>query len=519
MKVTEITAKIPEQKELIRLAAYCRVSSDSADQLHSFATQIKYYKEFEKNNPEYTLVDIYADEGITGTCMKKRDEFNRMIRDCKKNKIDRIIVKSVSRFARNTEEMLVTLRLLKELGVSVYFEEQGIDTDQMNTEMIVTFPGMAAQQESMSISENLRWSYKKRMEAGEFNCTCPAYGYNLVNGNLEINEAESEIIKLIYNLYLQGLGITKIAKTLEDMGIQRRNANRRWHPTTIKYILGNERYMGDSLLQKTYATGIIPFKQKKNRGEHDQYYIENSHPAIISREIFEAAKNLKEKRKTNDGLKRTDYPLSKKLYCPECGRAFRRQISHGVIYWQCSGRTSGETNCQSRRLKETSIYEAFCEMTCKLKRYREELIDKFIHQLEAIQNHNSITQSKIRLIDKKIADFAAQNLVVTRLYTKGILENTDYTTQTDAINMKIYDLRVERKRILDDDETEALIETLKYFNELISEYELSTNFDEVLFEEIVESIQVDDSTQITFKLTCGLEFTETIAKRGRCNVA
>lgn len=179
MNITEITSTKKQTAERLRLAPYCRVSSDSTDQLHSFAAQIRYYSDYDKKHPEYQLVDIYADEGITGTEMKKRDDLNRLITDCRKGKVDRIIVKSVSRLARNTEELLVLLRMCKEIGVSVYFEEQGIDTEKLNMEMIVTFPGMAAQQESVSISGNLRWSYQKRMQSGDFNCTCPAYGFDL----------------------------------------------------------------------------------------------------------------------------------------------------------------------------------------------------------------------------------------------------------------------------------------------------------------------------------------------------
>ena len=160
--ITEITSS-QQTANVIRLAPYCRVSSDSEDQLHSFAAQIQYYTEYAQRNPQYQLVDIYADEGITGTSMEKRDDFHRLMRDCKKGLIDRIIVKSVSRFARTTEALLATLRMLSEIGVSVYFEENAIDTAMMNSEMIVTFPGMSAQQESISISENMRWSYKKRM--------------------------------------------------------------------------------------------------------------------------------------------------------------------------------------------------------------------------------------------------------------------------------------------------------------------------------------------------------------------
>lgn len=195
MNITEITSTKKQIAERLRLAPYCRVLSDSTDQLHSFAAQIRYYSDYAKKYPEYQLVDIYADEGITGTEMKKRDELNRLIADFRKGKVDRIIVKSVSRLARNTEELLVLLRMCKEIGVSVYFEEQGIDTEKLNMEMIVTFPGMAAQQESVNISGNLRWNYQKRMQSGDFNCTCPAYGFDLKDGELVINETEAAVIR------------------------------------------------------------------------------------------------------------------------------------------------------------------------------------------------------------------------------------------------------------------------------------------------------------------------------------
>lgn len=190
MRKTVTELAMPEQsRRLIRLAPYTRVSSGSDDQLHSFAAQVKYYTEYAAAHPEYELVDIYADEAVTGTRMDKRDDLNRLLRDCRKGKIDRIITKSVSRFARNTTELLTMVRGLKELGVSIYFEEQGIDTAAIDLEMILTFPGMAAQKESETISENMRWSYQKRMESGDFNCCKAAYGYELIDGQLYINEA------------------------------------------------------------------------------------------------------------------------------------------------------------------------------------------------------------------------------------------------------------------------------------------------------------------------------------------
>ena len=356
MNVIEITAEKKTAQETIRLAAYCRVSSDSEDQLHSFAAQIRYYKDYERKHPQYKLVDIYADEGITGTCMDKRDDLHRLIRDCKRGLIDRIIVKSVSRFARNTQELLSTIRFLKDIGVSVYFEEQGIDTDKLNSEMIVTFPGMAAQQESESISGNMRWSYKKRMESGEFNCCAPAYGFDLVDGSLVINEAEAAVVRRIFSMYLQGYGKQAIANKLNEESVPRRHGIRTWYAFGIDYMLNNERYMGDALLQKKYTTDTLPFKKVKNRGERPKYYVENANPAIVSRETYAAVQELQKSRQKNMSGKKTSYPLTGMLRCPDCGRTYRRQLVRGKAYWMCSGRASGATICFSQRMSESDVY-------------------------------------------------------------------------------------------------------------------------------------------------------------------
>ena len=280
MKITEITAEKKENK-IQRLAAYCRVSSDSADQLHSFAAQLRYYSNYEKQHPEFELVGIYADEGLSGTSMKKRAEMNRLIQDCEQGKIDRVIVKSISRFARNTHDLLQTLRLLKSYGVTVFFEEQSIDTSQLNSEMFLTFPGMIAQQESESISGNMRWSYKKRMESGEFNCCAPAYGFDLINGELVINETEAAVVRRIFGMYLQGVGKQRIADALNNECVPKKHGEKKWNTTMITYILGNERYIGDALLQKKYTTDTLPFRLIPNKGERPQYYVENAGPAMI----------------------------------------------------------------------------------------------------------------------------------------------------------------------------------------------------------------------------------------------
>lgn len=448
MNVTEITVNSKEENKIVRLAAYCRVSSDSDNQLHSFAAQIRYYKDYERKHPEYKLVDIYADEGLTGTSMEKRYELNRLIRDCKKGKIDRIVVKSVSRFARNTQELLVCIRLLKEIGVSVYFEEQGIDTDKLNSEMIVTFPGMASQQESESISGNMRWSYKKRMESGEFNCCSPAYGYILKDGQLMINEPQAAVIRHIFDLYLQGSGKQNIANILNDGGVSRRYGQTKWYYATVDYILNNERYMGDALLQNSYTTETLPFKRKLNHGELPKYYVENSNPPIVSREIYQAAQELQKARKNVYSDSKGKYLLSKVMRCPDCGMTFRRQIVKGTAYWLCSNKAVGMTECRPLRLKETAVYETSTMLVQKLADNRKTLLGDLIRQAEAMQNRISDNIDVIRRIDKEIADLAAQNLIIARLHTSGVLNAAEFSAQSSEINNKISTLRTKRRQKL-----------------------------------------------------------------------
>ena len=515
MNITEITGRKKQSDEPTRLAAYCRVSSDSADQLHSFAAQIRYYSDYVKKHSEYRLVDIYADEGLTGTEMKKRDELNRLITDCKKGKIDRIIVKSVSRLARNTEELLVLLRMCKDIGVSVYFEEQGIDTEKLNMEMIVTFPGMAAQQESVNISGNMRWSYQKRMQSGEFNCTCPAYGFDLKDGQMTVNETEAAVIRRIFSLYLQGIGTQTIAKMLNGDNVPRRYGQKKWYHSTVKYVLTNERYMGDALLQKSCTTEVLPFRKVKNDGRLPQYYVENSNPPIVSRETYEATQTLMRSRKT-ESCKRKKYPLTGKLRCPDCGRTFRHQTVNGTAYWLCGGRSSGAENCRNRRVREDAVYAAFADMVMKLKTYRTELLGTLIRQMETMQNRTSRNQERIRQIDKEIADLGAKNLIITRMHTSGALDAAEYAGQTAVIGNRITELRIERRKKLAEDENDAMIDSLKELYETLEEYEPTVEFDEALFNEIAESITVDSNAQLTFRLMGGIELTEEICNKGRC---
>ena len=276
----------PQSEELEKVAAYCRVSTDSKDQLNSYRTQIGYYTNFIAQHSGWELVDIYADEGITGTSLEKRDEFKRMLQDCRAGKITRILVKSVSRFARNTLELIETTRELKDLGVVVVFEEQGIDTAQMLGEMQLTLLAMAAQEESTSISKNMKWSIQKRMDAGTYRGNTAPYGYRLEDGQLKIEETEAAVVRRIFEMRLSGMGQVAITQELNRQGIHPRDG-KPWTVYRVRYILSNERYIGDSLFQKKYITDPLSHKSVRNHGERDQYYIHNTHEGIISRETFQ----------------------------------------------------------------------------------------------------------------------------------------------------------------------------------------------------------------------------------------
>ena len=518
MNIIDITPVKQENNRKIRLAPYCRVSSDSEDQRHSFATQIRYYCEYTQKHPEYEIVDIYSDEGITGTEIDKRDDFLRLLRDCKQGKIDRIITKSVSRFARNTMEMLETLRTLKQYKVSVYFEEQGIDTNKLNMEMFVTFPGIVAQQESESISGNVRWGIQKRMQAGDFICVRLPFGYEYnEDGEIIINIVEAAVIQRIFNLYLQGMGMQSIATLLNAEKVPKRYGTPKWLQPAIKYILTNERYVGDARLQKQYTTETLPYRRKTNKGERPQYYVENNNPAIIERETFDAVQKLLKSRK-NEPNARNVYLLSKMMRCPECGSPFRRQEIKGKAYWICMKKASRAGDCQNRRVREDMVYETFVGMLYKLKNYREVIIEDLIKKLEILQNRTSKYQESIQRLDREIADLAAKNLVITRLHTNGLLGSAEFSVQIAEVNNKINELRAERKRILSESEDTEL-EELKELRDILKEYQPCNQFESELFEQFVKGIIVNDNTQLTFQLLGGLQLTEEIRQTGRCKKA
>lgn len=366
------TVKQSTQKKL-RVAAYCRVSTDSEEQETSYEAQVTHYTEYIQKNPEWELAGIFADDGISGTNTKKRNEFNRMIDECMAGNIDMAITKSISRFARNTLDCLQYIRQLKEKNIPVYFEKEAINTMDSKGEVLITIMASLAQQESQSMSQNIKLGLQYRYQQGKVQINHNRFlGYTKDdNGHLIIDPEQAEIVKRIYREYLEGSSMNKIANGLMADGILTGAGKTKWHTSTINKILRNEKYMGDALLQKTYTTDFLTKKRIKNNGTVPQYYVEDDHEAIIPKELFMQVQAELVRRRTvhvsPTGKKRSfscNHCFAQMILCGDCGELYRRVHwnNHGCksIVWRCISRLepiSAEKSCTNRTVNELLLQE------------------------------------------------------------------------------------------------------------------------------------------------------------------
>lgn len=361
MQITEIQRTILPDIEIKRVAAYARVSSAKDAALHSVSAQISYYNEYITNHPGWDFAGIYADEGITGT-KDARPEFQRMLADCRAGKIDMVITKSITRFARNTVTLLETVRELKLLGVGVYFEEQGIYSLSSNGEVMLTLLAMHAEEEARNVSENQKWRIRRMFEEGRTNHG-RMLGYHVVDGEMVIVPEEAEIVRQIFADYLSGMGRLAIAKKLNERGLVTIRGHE-WREAGILRILTNEKYTGDMLLQKTYIKDFRSKEKMINKGERRQYYVENSHEAIISKELFQAVQAEMKRRCGNIKLAETverNNLFTSLVYCRCCGKRYQRKTAHAGTEkaykkWMCGTFSSkGKDYCQNKQIPEETL--------------------------------------------------------------------------------------------------------------------------------------------------------------------
>ncbi len=460
----------------LRVAAYCRVSTDSEDQLNSYKSQVQHYTDLIKSKSEWDLAGIYADEAITGTQVTKREDFQRLINDCMNGDIDMIITKSISRFARNTLDTLKYVRMLKEKGIAVFFEEENINTLTMDGELLLVILSSVAQQEVENISANVKKGLKMKMQRGELVGFqgCLGYDYHPEDKSISVNEEEAEIVRYIFRRYIEGAGGSVIAQELENLGYKTKRGSTRWAETTVIGIIKNEKYKGDILMGKTFTLDPISKRRLDNFGEEDQFYIRDHHEAIISDEMFEKAQEIlkrraKPRRLGTDGKREKfsrKYAFSCMLECGFCGGTLTRRSWHSgsqynKVIWQC--------------VTATKKGKKFCPDS---KGIAETLSD-------------SNASKQLAKVEKDIAALDAKRAKLVDMRLEEIIDKDTYEQKYFDLSSQIEQLQKQRESLQESAETESTMKKrIAEFRRTLEENEVLDTFDRYVFESIVEKVIV-----------------------------
>lgn len=493
-----------EDKPKLRVAAYCRVSTDSNEQATSYEAQIGHYTNFIQKNEEWQLSGVFADDGISGTNTKKRDEFNRMIEECMAGNIDMIITKSISRFSRNTLDCLKYIRLLKEKNISVYFEKENINSLDSKGEILLTIMASLAQQESESLSKNVKLGLQYRYQNGEVQVNHKRFmGYTKDDeGHLIIEPAEAEVVKRIYLEYLQGSSLKQIGESLESDGILTAAGKARWRPETIKKILKNEKYIGDALLQKTYTVDVLTKKRVKNNGIVPQYYVENNHEAIIPRDIYmQVQEEMLRRANLHSGADRkkrvysSKYALSSIVYCPKCGDIYRRIAWNNrgkrSFVWRCVTRVEhGPKRCDAPTVQETELQEAVIKAINMALGGKDDMLvalEQNIASVLALEDEGSMESINVKLEE-------LQKELLKRANAKK-----DYNDLADEID-SLRELK--QNAMAENAEREGLKQRIAEMQEFLAEQmEQIEEYDESLVRRMVEKVTVyEEKFSVEFKL-------------------
>jgi DNA invertase Pin-like site-specific DNA recombinase len=516
------------RKQRLRVAPYCRVSTNSEEQLDSYQAQIEYYTERIAAQPEWTMVDMFADEGKTATSTKKRKDFLRMIKACEKGKVDLVITKSVSRFCRNTLDGLDYVRKLKRMGVGVFFEKENVNTLYMDNEMILTFMMSQAQAESESMSGNIRWGHRKNFKDGKVYFHYAGFlGYRRGEDNLpEIDSDEAETVRRIFSRYLIGHSVAKIISDLEADGIKTVRGKEKWNDGVIRGMLKNEKYMGDALLQKTYIADIFTRQTKKNNGELPQYYVENSHPAIIDRLTFQrvqeemarrsSLKKVSAAAKTELAKYSGKYVLTELLSCEDCGSPYRRvtwtRPEGKKIVWRCINRLeNGKKFCKdSPTLEESRIHTAVVSAMNEMfsqKTMKSLLKDSILSALTEKGGETSIAA-----IESRLTELRDQQYHLLQLAAAVGADSTQYDEELKKVSMEFSALVAKRseleKKQQDMEQADARAEQIAAELETLDTG--ITQFDEVAVRQLVSAVKVLSAEKLLIRFKDGIEIEQII---------
>ncbi len=510
---------------LIKVAAYARVSTKKDEQEDSYERQVAHYTKYIKNHEGWQFVDVYADEGITGTRADKRADFQRMMEDCRKGLINKILVKSIARFARNTVDALNSIRELKELGISVYFENENIDTLSPGGEVLITILAAMAEQESRTISTNIKWAYQKKFQNGDIQVNYKRFlGYTRdKEHNFVIVPEQAVTVQRIYREYLYGYSSATIAKHLTEEGIPSPSNKPKWYPSVILSILRNEKYYGGLICGKTFKPDVLSKKRYKNEGQVERYYIENSHPAIVSKEEFDMVQAEMQRRgdirghsESNQGRYSSKYPFSKKIVCGVCGTFYRRHAQYirgeYTPTWVCAThKLEGSEKCSQTYLKESEIEGAFLEMI-------KTLVGDF-QAVKTVLRENIITSLDDSVAEELDATLGAieqcqeEMLAVVRAKRAGELTDAEYNKCGGEIEIRINELTRIREGL--EQKSHAAKMTRKRVDEiieLIESMDIANKFDGEIFKNIVDTVVVRNNYTLDFHLKVGVTESVTIVR-------
>lgn len=484
----------------------------------SLDAQKVHYESYIKLNDEWEYAGLYYDEGISGTKVDARSGLLSMLSDCEEGRIDLIITKSISRFARNTTDCLEMVRKLIDLGIYIIFEKEKIHTGSMESELMLSILVGLAESESVSISQNSKWGIRKRFEKGTFIISYPPYGYDNVDGEMVIVPEQAEIVKEIFASCLAGNGTYTIAKSLNNRGIPTKKGGK-WHGSTINGILTNEKYTGDVIFQKTYTDS--GFRRHTNYGEQDMFLCADHHEAIVSHEDFDKVREILDQRSmekgngSNTSRYQKRYAFSGRIKCGNCGSSFKRRQhykpSGDYVAWTCDTHLRDKNACPMLYIEDEAIKAAFATMMNKLIFGHQEILKPLMRSLRGLDDKDRLIQ--INVMGRKIEENADKKQTLATLMTQGLLDAAVYNSASHNLMVEEQELKDRKEELMNNiggDKTK--VRELQALMDFTSKGEMLTEFDEELFTAFVENIIVQSREEITFRLKCGLNLKERLVR-------
>ena len=528
----DIAEEIKQAHRQLRVAAYCRVSTAQEEQLNSYDVQVRYYTEKIRSEPKWAFMGIFADRGLSGTSTKKRDEFNKMIKQCRRGKIDMIITKSISRFARNTADVLKYVRMLKEIGVDIFFEEQNIHSTQPGAEFYITIYGSIAQSESENISANVIWGKNQSAKEGKVPFQYKRFlGYRRgPDGKPEIDPEQAEVVKRIYTSFLAGDSMTTIANSLTADGIPTPTGSGKWVPGTIQSIISNEKYAGNAVLNKTYVVDCISKKVRRNDGKaRPMYFVENNHPAIIDPATFSRAQEELARRtgkqkvkqkgtKTEQGRYSSKYALTELLVCGECGTPYRRCTwtvkGEKKPVWRCINRLDfGKKYCHhSPTMEESVLQEAIMTTILRTAKQSADVLGTLKLHI-GIGLDTSATEDNSLGIQIRIAEIDAEFKAMLQAIATDTVEDFDEQRATELMNEKSaleHQFSQYENVQQEKEKTESRLDEIFTILEGLENHPME--YDDRLVRQVLECVVVESKDKIKVIFKGGVEIEHAIQK-------